>query len=332
MALLNMALQPIDLQHKQQIVAGTEGRDRGHLFEKTLAEMITDVNPSLINNGSFAISNKHLFTSNPALSLVSYICEFKKIFGIKKIKGYWLGGLATGKSGDFLVSKDVVVKKSKSDVLIDIVHSAGTLRVGVSVKTCNNKTPTNDQLFFTTASAFCELLRTNNIVVTQSAEKALKMFCGDMGFRPLDMVKDIANRKSDPNRWFYEELPEKDKKEFEKVFGENQNRITEVLLKKAYLGDPFPPDFLLHQTKSFTDIEQCEVALYQIDELINLSAKYKGFWVKSYFVRKGSYKGDPNEHFAPRFGIVQFQRGGQKQHPTQLQFNLESGYFYKISN
>lgn len=50
-----------------------------------------------------------------------------------------------------------------------------------------------------------------------------------------------------------------------------------------------------------------------------------------YAVRKGTYK-DPLgvQHEAPRFGIVQMQRGGQKQHPTQLQFNLKAGYFYKI--
>ena len=35
---------------------------------------------------------------------------------------------------------------------------------------------------------------------------------------------------------------------------------------------------------------------------------------------------------APRFGIVQMQRGGQAQHPEQLQFNLQAGYFYKIEN
>ena len=45
--------------------------------------------------------------------------------------------------------------------------------------------------------------------------------------------------------------------------------------------------------------------------------------------------GDPADlpgvkHLAPRFGIVQMQRGGQKQHPDQLQFNLEAGYFYKL--
>ena len=52
---------------------------------------------------------------------------------------------------------------------------------------------------------------------------------------------------------------------------------------------------------------------------------------KGYSVRKGQYR-DPEgaEHEAPRFGIVQMQRGGQKQHPTQLQFNLKAGYFYCI--
>ncbi len=36
-------------------------------------------------------------------------------------------------------------------------------------------------------------------------------------------------------------------------------------------------------------------------------------------------------HQAPRFGVIQMQRGGQKQHPEQLQFNLEASYFRKIS-
>ena len=58
---------------------------------------------------------------------------------------------------------------------------------------------------------------------------------------------------------------------------------------------------------------------------------YSGFSHKEYSVRKGSFK-DPEgvKHQAPRFGIIQMQRGGQKQHPTQLQFNLQAGYFYKI--
>ena len=68
-----------------------------------------------------------------------------------------------------------------------------------------------------------------------------------------------------------------------------------------------------------------------IDELIAQSRNYGGYWSKPYSVRKGSYK-DPKgvTHDAPRFGIIQMQRGGQAQHPEQLQFNLEAGYFYKI--
>jgi len=74
-----------------------------------------------------------------------------------------------------------------------------------------------------------------------------------------------------------------------------------------------------------------EVAIYHIDEILTLSKNYQGFKLKEYSVKKGSYK-DPAgcTHLAPRFGIIQMQRGGQQQHPDQLQFNLEAGYFYKI--
>jgi hypothetical protein len=65
--------------------------------------------------------------------------------------------------------------------------------------------------------------------------------------------------------------------------------------------------------------------------LVELSYNYCKFEKKKYSVRKGSYK-DPEgvQHDAPRFGIVQMQRGGQTQHPEQLQFNLQAGYFYNI--
>ena len=48
-------------------------------------------------------------------------------------------------------------------------------------------------------------------------------------------------------------------------------------------------------------------------------------------MKKGRYK-EPEGilHQAPKFGVIQMQRGGQKQHPTQLQFNLKSGYFYEL--
>ena len=71
--------------------------------------------------------------------------------------------------------------------------------------------------------------------------------------------------------------------------------------------------------------------MYTIDELILRSARYQGFTTRAYSVHKGSHKDPPGvKHLAPRFGIVQMQRGGQKQHPEQLQFNLEAGYFYKL--
>lgn len=97
------------------------------------------------------------------------------------------------------------------------------------------------------------------------------------------------------------------------------------------MNDPFVPDFLLHKTRLAPSWGATEVAIYSINELVTLSRAYQRFATRRYSVRKGSYR-DPEgvEHFAPRFGIVQMQRGGQKQHPEQLQFNLEAGYFYKI--
>ena len=76
---------------------------------------------------------------------------------------------------------------------------------------------------------------------------------------------------------------------------------------------------------------ETEIAVYSVEELIALSKKFAGFELKPYHIRKGSFKNDPNEHLAPRFGVVQMQRGGQKQHPTQLQFNLQAGYFYRLA-
>lgn len=68
-----------------------------------------------------------------------------------------------------------------------------------------------------------------------------------------------------------------------------------------------------------------------MDEFIDLSREYSPFTYSYYRVKKGSHK-EPEgvSHQAPRFGVVQMQRGGQKQHPTQLQFNLKAGYFYDL--
>ena len=205
------------------------------------------------------------------------------------------------------------------------------ITVGISTKQCNNRTPTNAQLYFTTARGFCNLLRNNGIEISANGEKALRQFCGDEGFRPLDFPNLLTNRQSDPRRFFWEEIDAEGRVELENLLTEKQDKITRLLLQKAYLNDPFAPDFVLHKTKKAESWDKTEIAIYTVDELIELSRNYAGFALESYSVRKGSYR-DPQgvTHLAPRFGIVQMQRGGQSQHPTQLQFNLKAGYFYKI--
>lgn len=326
-----MPLIPDNEKHASQISAGTVGRRKGHAFEKTLAQDLTNlpINAELFSPAS----SGHLFVGRPATELIRYILAHKSIKKVKSVRTYWLGGLATSGEGDVLVNRNrQAVGKSKSDIVIDIELPAGHLtRLGVSVKTCSKNTPTNDQLFFTTASAFCNLLRRNNIQVSNSAETALRMFCGDKGFRPIDTKSgSIKSRKSDPDRWFFEELPEKGRRDLKVIFSKHQREVTTVLLQKAYPDDPFPPEFVLHQTVAYDDIDHCEVAIFSIDELVDLSCGYAGFEMAQYYIRKGRFKGDPNPHLAPRFGYIQFQRAGQKQHPTQLQFNLQAGYFYKF--
>lgn len=274
--------------------------------------------------------SSHVVTGNPAVELMRRIMHDCRITHFAKVKAWWLGGLATAGEGDRIDSKaGLAVTASKSDVLVEIHYRGSTRRTGVSVKTCGNQKPTNDQLYFTTATAFCALLRRNGIEVSAHAEKGLRMFCGDNGFRPIDMgCRD--DRKSDPDRWFWEELPASSRAELEKLFTKKQRDISTVLFQKAYANDPFPPEFLLHQTVRPDILDNCEMAILSIAELVKRSCSYRPFETKGYFVRKGRFKGDPAQHLAPRFGFIQFQRSGQKQHRTQLQFNLEAGYFYKL--
>ena len=200
----------------------------------------------------------------------------------------------------------------------------------VSTKQCNKPTPTNAQLYFTTARAFSRLLQENGILVSDVATIALRQFCGDSGYRPSD-AGSAGDRLTDPRRYFWEEIDATGRCEWEAIFTTYQDQISRLLLQKAYLNDPFIPDYLLHKTKCSSAWNSTEIAIYSIDELVALSAAYRKFALRSYSVRKGSYK-DPAgvTHLAPRFGIIQMQRGGQAQHPEQLQFNLEAGYFYKI--
>ena len=315
-----MALIPNNKLHENQINAGIKGRKKGHKFENLLTQ---EVNKLTTINFDI-IQGKHIYIGNPAAILLSFIKE-KFNLEIKDWKAYWLGGLATLGFGDLLYAKNgEEVKKSKSDVLIKFNLTNGTERIiGISVKTCSKKTPTNDQMFFTTANAFCDLLESNSIAITKEAREGMKMFCGDRDFRPIDLLakSQLDKRVSDKKRFYWEELPNKSIADWENIFRNYQDEITRILFQKAYINDPFYPEILFHQTSQYTDLNTCPVAI------INCSHIYSGFTYSKYRIKKGTNKNDPNIHLAPRFGFIQFQRGGQKQHPTQLQFNLKAGYF-----
>ena len=243
------------------------------------------------------------------------------------------GALATTEAGkQWLSINGAILSRCKSDLILSLVsRSSQDLTVGVSTKQCNNKTPTNAQLYFTTARGFSTLLQSNGISVSDGAIDALRQFCGDASFRPSDNILTAISRLIDPRRYFWEEIDAKGRNKWEHIFEHYQDAVSRLLLQKAYLNDPFTPEYLLHKTKYANSWQATEVAIYSIDEFVLLSRSYQGFTTKPYSVRKGSYK-DPKGvvHLAPRFGVIQMQRGGQQQHPEQLQFNLESGYFYKI--
>jgi hypothetical protein len=325
-----MALTPKDSRHALQIQAGIAGRIAGHTFETTLAQTINNL-PCPISQHPLP---NLLINGYPETSIVKKALKVLNWETCHMVEAIALGTLATAEEGKkWLEVNGMRVRACKSDILLTIYNNDLNLikTVGLSVKQCSKNKPTNAQLYFTTARAFCELLRTNNIPVSIDAVNALRQFCGDHGFAPIDNPEDLINRVSDPRRYFWEEINQKGRLELENILTEKQREITKLLLQKAYINDPFTPELLLHLTKKNPAVEPQEFALYTIDELIELSCNYASFEKKKYSVRKGSYK-DPQgiQHDAPRFGIVQMQRGGQAQHPEQLQFNLQAGYFYNI--
>ncbi len=329
-----MTLAPIDEAHALQIQAGVIGRKTGHFFEAEIASQIDRLNYPL--NIPLKVQSGNLFTGNPAFLLICYICNRLSITRLHSAKAVSTGALATSEGGkQCLLLNGVSISSCKSDLLVTVTPEYGPpVTVGVSTKQCNNKTPTNAQLFFTTAQRFSDLLIQNEIQVSNAAISALKHFCGDSGYRPMDQLSGIGDRTIDHRRFFWEELDPIGRKEWEDIFNAYQDRITKMLFQKAYLNDPFIPDFLLHKTKAALCWNETEVAIYTIDEIVNLSRSYGGFSTKEYSVNKGSYR-DPvgaRKHEAPRLGIIQMQRSGQAQHPTQLQFNLEAGYFYKFES
>lgn len=324
-----MALIPRNKKHQNQILAGTIGRNKGHEFEERIVDKINRYSEKDLHSLAPVNLGEIIYRGDPSKLILRFLRTYLDK-EIREVEAICLGTIATSKNVSSVTFNGQKIKASKSDIIIRFSSEHNfSKNIGVSIKTCNAKTPTNDQLFFTTASAFCNLLRENGLKVKKNSEIALKMFCGDTGFRPVDM-DSVKNRKSDPERWFWEELPPINRKDLETLLDNKQNEITEILFKKAYLKDPFPPEFLMHQTKRFDNFCNVEIAIFSISQLVKLSRRYSRFDLRPYKIRKGRFKKDPHTHLAPRFGIVQMQRGGQKQHPTQLQFNLKAGYFYHL--
>lgn len=322
-----MAQKAINKQHKNQIIAGKTGRKKGHKFENDLTKSINEEIVKKEKIFSPKQNSSHIFQGDPATNLVQYICNHicnNRNEEIRVVEALCLGGVATSGNGS---TNSSGIQKSKSDILLKITTDTNQKPIpyGVSLKKCSAKKPTNAQIYFTTAKAFSKLLTDNKIAVSKDAQEGLSMFCGDEGYKPSEKL-DVASlkaRSSNPDRYFWEELDQKVRKEWESIFNDYQCEITLLLLQKAYLGDKYPPEFLLHQTHSNN---QEEVAIFSMTEIANKSKNFKGFYVTDYSIRKGKHK-DGKTHQAPKFGFIQFQRAGQKQHPTQLQFNLKAGYF-----
>lgn len=308
-----------------QRTAGILGRKRGHSYEAKLSNAINAIEMPFHHTETVG---EYLKYGNPQEILINKILQHLGWEECSSIHAYCTGKLATAEEGDkSIVIGGKSINSSKSDIVIVIQNENISRTIGISVKQCNTAHPTNDQIFFTTATAFYDLICRNGFKLSDNALKAMRQFCGDDGYRPMDN-EDCSDRVSSSERYFWEEIDDIGRKEWEALFQNNQNDVTRLLLQKGYANDPFPPEIILHKTKKTTSEDE-EIAIFSVDEFIALSKQFGGFGFNEYRVKKGRFK-EPEgiKHLAPRFGVVQMQRGGQKQHPTQLQFNLKAGYFY----
>ena len=223
-----MAQIPTSKAHGKQIEAGTTGRNKGHRFESLLAAEINKLNGTVFSPTN---NESHLLQGNPAYNLLQYISNNRNIV-IESVQASWLGGLATSGLGDAITDDDGnPITKSKSDVLIKIKIQNKTETIGISVKTCNKKNPTNDQMFFTTARAFCQLLIDNGISVNEVATTGLSMFCGDVGYRPIDRMSEgeLKTRISDPSRYYWEETSQESQNAWRDIISTNQPELFTTL-------------------------------------------------------------------------------------------------------
>lgn len=321
-----MTLEPIDKQHLSQIEAGTKGRLHGHKFEEIVTNELNKID-FYYNNIVIEYIKPNIYRGNPANALVSYISQDKGK-QIRRLQAHWLGGLATSRSGaNILNERGEKIQGSKSDILIEVEYTDGiNEEIGISVKASSN----NAQIALTTVSAFCEMLRENGIYVSKDAEIGLKMFCGEIGYRPKDTSNVSCNRKARPERWYWEELSDSVKKEWKRILSDNQVKITMLLLQcaRTYKTDSYRPTYILHECESHIDIDDCKVVVISVKELAEYSQLFDSFGVKEQTVRKGSYKGiDLAKHQYPHFGFIQFQPIGNRQNFSELQFNLKAKYY-----
>jgi len=89
-----VALIPVNAQHAQQILAGTQGRNTGHSYEEDLADAINRLTLPL--NINIPPTSGNVFqTSNEALTLILYIAQKLNIQQITHLFSVATGGLAT---------------------------------------------------------------------------------------------------------------------------------------------------------------------------------------------------------------------------------------------
>ena len=229
-----MALKPIDDIHALQIQAGILGRKAGHKFEDEIAAKVNSIEYPFSCDD---MPDGHVLTGCPANLLLSYVGRQAGFSSIPKATAISTGALATSEEGlDWLSINGVEVKRCKSDLVITLHDKNDDLQTfGISTKQCNNKTPTNAQLYFTTARAFATLLVNNGIPVSEEAVRALRQFCGDEGFRPEDDPSTMVVRETDPRRYFWEEIDPAGRTEWETIFSDKQDEVTRLLLQKAYI-------------------------------------------------------------------------------------------------
>lgn len=327
-----MALNAENEQHGYQIKAGIQGRLKGHRFEAAVSAELDHLDLTQIDYLA-ELTDVNIYQGNPAAALVTHISRDKKKQAAR-LKAYWLGGLATaGQGAELKNDEGEIITGSKSDIVIDLTYEDGNKEtVGISVKSCKN----NAQVALTTSGAFCEMLRSNNILVSEDAEIGMKMFCGEAGYRPGDgyVPADSSNvpspRTARPERWYWEELPTRIQEEWKQLLTDYQDEITILILQKAnaYKTDKFRPSYILHECKRHTDINDCQAAVMSMDEFAEYSRLYDRFGLKGKKISKGKYKGiDLAEHLYPHFGFLQFQPIGNKQNFSELQFNLKSNYY-----